>query len=178
MSLHNQGTPPGQAEAMSLLECPVVHDEFMVRARPDAEQQTNKTIMKLHRRKISEGRSLAERLRDWRNTGKRVLFEISNSMKPHPSVFHACANKTRPVIGFYLSQQIPTRFSNRIPPTPHRREEPGRETGCTTIQTTMHIQTNTQHHLILSLSLSVSISLSLYICVISLYIYVYIYIYI
>ena len=34
-----RGPPPGPREAMALLECRVVHDEVLVRARPDAEQQ-------------------------------------------------------------------------------------------------------------------------------------------
>ena len=34
----------------------------------------------------------------WRNTVEIVLFEISNSMKPYPSVFHADTNNMRPVI--------------------------------------------------------------------------------
>ena len=35
----------------------------------------------------------------WRNTVEVVLFEISNSMKPYPSVFYAYTSTWRPVIG-------------------------------------------------------------------------------
>ena len=45
----------------------------------------------------------------WWNTVELVLFEISNSIKPYPSVFHAYTNKMRPVI-VSLSQQISTSF--------------------------------------------------------------------
>ena len=39
-------------------------------------------------------------LRGWRNAVEVVLFEISNSMKPYPYVFHAYTSTLRPVIGF------------------------------------------------------------------------------
>ena len=38
----------GPWEAMALLERPVVHDEFMVRARPDAEQQKTKLYIYIY----------------------------------------------------------------------------------------------------------------------------------
>ena len=38
--------------------------------------------------------------RGWRNTVEIVLFEISNSMKPYPSNFHAYISTLRPMIGF------------------------------------------------------------------------------
>ena len=50
-------------------------------------------------------------VRGWRNTVEIVLFEISNSMKPYPSVFHSYTNNTRPVIGFFE----PTKNSMRFP---------------------------------------------------------------
>ena len=37
-------------------------------------------------------------MRDWRKTVEVVLFEVSNSMKPYPSVFQAHKSKLRPVI--------------------------------------------------------------------------------
>ena len=45
-----------------------------------------------------------------------TLFEISNSMKPYPSVFHAYTLKLRPAIGFFEPQNL-DEVSNRIPPT-------------------------------------------------------------
>ena len=51
-------------------------------------------------------------LRGWRNTVEIVLFEISNSTKLYPSVFHAYVaytNNMRLVIGF-LGQQNSMRF--------------------------------------------------------------------
>ena len=57
-------------------------------------------------------------LRGWRNTVELVLFEILNSMKLYPSVFHAYTYNMRPVTGF-LSQQQLDEVSNRIPPTSH-----------------------------------------------------------
>ena len=48
-------------------------------------------------------------MRGWRNTVELVLFEISNSMKPYPSVFHAYTSNMGPVIVF-LSQEISMRF--------------------------------------------------------------------
>ena len=48
-------------------------------------------------------------LRGWRNTVEIVLLEISNSMKPHPSVLHAYTNSMGLVIVF-LSQEISMRF--------------------------------------------------------------------
>ena len=57
-------------------------------------------------------------LRGWRNAVdvEIVLFEISNSMKPYPSVFPACASKLRPVTGFFEPKLL-DEVSNRIPPT-------------------------------------------------------------
>ena len=49
------------------------------------------------------------RMRSWRNTVEIVLFEISNSMKPYPSVVHAYTSKLRPVI-CCLSQNNSMRF--------------------------------------------------------------------
>ena len=40
-------------------------------------------------------------LRGWRNTVEIVLFEISSSMKPYSSVFHAYTRELGPVIGFF-----------------------------------------------------------------------------
>ena len=57
-------------------------------------------------------------MRGRRNTVELVLFEISNSMKPCPSVFHACASKLRPAIGFFEPTNL-DEVSNRIPPTSH-----------------------------------------------------------
>ena len=42
-----------------------------------------------------------------------LLFEISSSMKPYPSVFHACTSKLRPVTGFVEQNQL-DEVSNRI----------------------------------------------------------------
>ena len=47
-----------------------------------------------------------------------VLFEISNSMKPYPSIAHAYTSKLRPVIGFFEATNL-DEASNRIPPTSH-----------------------------------------------------------
>ena len=57
-------------------------------------------------------------LRGWRNTVELVLFEISNSMKPYPSVFRTYTNKLRPIIGFWEPTNL-DEVSNRIPPTSH-----------------------------------------------------------
>ena len=61
----------------------------------------------------------APRLRGWWNTDV-ALFEISNSMKSYPTVFHACTSKLRPMIGFFEPQKL-DEVSNCIPPTSHRR---------------------------------------------------------
>ena len=45
-------------------------------------------------------------MRGWRNTVEIVLFEISDSMKPHPSIFHICTNKLRPAICFLEPTQL------------------------------------------------------------------------
>ena len=47
----------------------------------------------------NQGYVLLGELRGWRNTVEVVLFEISNSMTPYPSVIHACTNTLSPVIG-------------------------------------------------------------------------------
>ena len=39
-------------------------------------------------------------LRGWQNAVEIVLFEISSSMKPYPSVFHACTGNLRLAKGF------------------------------------------------------------------------------
>ena len=57
-------------------------------------------------------------LRGWRSTVEIVLFDISNSMKPYPPVFHAYTSKWRPVTGFFEPQAFDY-ISNRIPPTSH-----------------------------------------------------------
>ena len=48
-------------------------------------------------------------LRGWRNTVEVALLEISNSMKPYASVFHAYTGKLRPNIHF-VEPNISTRF--------------------------------------------------------------------
>ena len=52
-----------------------------------------------------------------------VLFEISNSMKPYPPVFHASTGELRPLVGFFLSHTTSTRFPTvfRQPLTFYRR---------------------------------------------------------
>ena len=60
---------------------------------------------------------IPHKLRGWRNTVEVVLFEISNSMKPYPSVVHAYTGKLEPVIGFCLSRRKLEEVSTRIPPT-------------------------------------------------------------
>ena len=63
--------------------------------------------------RILEGRLLPQRacvelgsaaasayVRGWRRTVETALFEISISMKPYPSVFHAYIDNMRSVIGF------------------------------------------------------------------------------
>ena len=57
-------------------------------------------------------------MRCWRNNVKMVLFEISNSMKPYPSVIRAYTNKSRPTIGFSEPNKL-DEVSNRMPPTSH-----------------------------------------------------------
>ena len=52
------------------------------------------------------GVSLPPHMRGWRNTVETVLFEVSNSMKPYPSVFHACTSQLRPVTVSCSSQTI------------------------------------------------------------------------
>ena len=56
-------------------------------------------------------------MRGWQNTVEIVLFEISNSMKPYPSAFHAYTNKSRPVIRFSEPKQHIDEVSNHITPT-------------------------------------------------------------
>ena len=65
-------------------------------------------------------------VRGWPNTVETVLFEISNSMKPYPSVVHAYTSKSRPAIGFFEPTNL-DEVSNRIPPTSHLggRNDPG-----------------------------------------------------
>ena len=65
--------------------------------------------------------STPSEMRGWWNTVELVLFEISNSIKPYPSVFHAYTSKLRPVIGF-SSKLIPMRFPTvfRQPPMKER----------------------------------------------------------
>ena len=50
-------------------------------------------------------------LRGWRNTVGLVLFDVSNSMKSHPSDVHAYTSELRPAIGFCLSPK----YSMRLP---------------------------------------------------------------
>ena len=57
-------------------------------------------------------------VRGWWNTVEIILFGISNSMKPHPSVFHAYASKLRHVIVVF-EPTILDEVSNRGPPTSH-----------------------------------------------------------
>ena len=58
-------------------------------------------------------------LRGWWNTVEIVQFEISNSMKPYPSVSHAYISKLRLAICFCLKQNNIDEVSNRVPPTSH-----------------------------------------------------------
>ena len=57
-------------------------------------------------------------LRCWRNTVEILLFEISNLMKPYPSVFHAYTSKFRPVTRFVEPKQL-DEASNRFQPVSH-----------------------------------------------------------
>ena len=57
-------------------------------------------------------------LRGWRNTVEIVLFEIANSMKPYPSVYHAYTSKLRPAIVLFEPTNL-DEVSDRIPPTSH-----------------------------------------------------------
>ena len=49
-----------------------------------------------------------------------VLFEISNSMKPYPTVVHAYVGSVEPVTGFTEPQPF-DEVSNRTPPTSQHR---------------------------------------------------------
>ena len=88
----------------------------------------------------------------WRNTVEIVLFEISNSMKPYPSVFHTYTSTLRPAIGLFDPRATRRGFQ---PYSAHLSNVP------------LHI------YLSLSLSLSLSLLFSL-----SLYVYIYIHIHI
>ena len=57
-----------------------------------------------------------------------ILLEISNSMKPYASVFHACASKLRPEISLFEPNNL-DECSNRIPPTSQDREAESRRDG-------------------------------------------------
>ena len=59
-------------------------------------------------------------MRGWRNTVEIVMLEISNSMQPYLSVFHACASNLRPVINLFDQKKV-EEVSNRIPPTFHSK---------------------------------------------------------
>ena len=48
-----------------------------------------------------------------------IVLDISNSMKAHPSAFHAYAGKSRPAIVFAEPNDL-DEASKRIPPTSHR----------------------------------------------------------
>ena len=56
--------------------------------------------------------------RGWRERLEREPFEISNSMRPYPSVFHAYTSKLRPVIFVFEPNNL-DEASSRIPPTSH-----------------------------------------------------------
>ena len=62
--------------------------------------------------------ALRTSLRGWRNAVELVLFEISTSMRPYPSVVHAATNKLRPVISCFESERL-DEASNPTPPTSH-----------------------------------------------------------
>ena len=49
-------------------------------------------------------------VRGWRNTVEVVLFEISNSMKPYPSVLHARTSKSRLAMFSCRTNKYPRRF--------------------------------------------------------------------
>ena len=53
--------------------------------------------------------------RDRRNTVEIVLFEISNSMTPYPSVCHAYTSKLRPVIGLFETKHLDGLFKSHLP---------------------------------------------------------------
>ena len=77
-------------------------------------------------------------VRGCRNTV--VLFDISNSTKPYPSVVHAYAGRSRPVIGCLLSQHT----SMRLPPV---FRQPLKGPGIRSFITTLHntISTYSKH---------------------------------
>ena len=72
---------------------------------------------------------LAWPMRGWRNTVEIVQFEISNSMKPYPSVLHAYTSQLRPAIGFVEPNKL-DKF-NRIPPTSQPTHNRGSAAGLT-----------------------------------------------
>ena len=47
-----------------------------------------------------------------------IVFDISNSMKPYASVFHACTSRLRPVLGLFEPNKL-DEVSNRTLPTSH-----------------------------------------------------------
>ena len=61
-------------------------------------------------------RQVAGLLSGWRNTVELVVFEISNSKKPYPSVSHAHTSELRPAIVCFWPKKL-DEVSNRIPPT-------------------------------------------------------------
>ena len=63
-------------------------------------------------------------MRGWRNTAEKELFEISNSMKPYPSVVHAYTSELRPVICLFKPHEF-DEVCNRIPPTSQGRATRG-----------------------------------------------------
>ena len=52
------------------------------------------------------------------STVEIVPLEISTSMKPYPSDFHACSSTSRPVIVAFVTQGL-DEVSDHIPPTSH-----------------------------------------------------------
>ena len=62
-------------------------------------------------------------LRGWWNTFKMVPFEISISMKLHPSAFHSYTGTLRPMKGFLDPNNL-DEVSNPIPPTSRGRVDP------------------------------------------------------
>ena len=93
-------------------------------------------------------------LRGWRSTVEIVMFEISNSMKPYPSVFSCIYRRVEARDMFFEPQHL-DEVSNRIPPTSQRLDDAKR------LGAAWHEITK-QHNIFLSLSLSVYVYIYIY----------------
>ena len=116
---HNEHTHFHTSTHINMDTCTHLHVHLPYRI---LERKRPRSKTKSQHKKHTHTHTACASMRGWRNTVEIVLFEISNSMKPYPSVVYAYTNKMRAVTGCLEPKHL-DKVSNRIPPTSQSTRE-------------------------------------------------------